>query len=108
MLTRILAAPFATTYPPLLQASVKLIQTIIVTHWPRISHHKGEILKGITTCWCRIGEDEVQSQELKEVRKGIDQAVQLLTCVVTGSVEVVGEYKILIDSDNRLRDLLDV
>lgn len=50
----------------------------------------------------------MQSQELKEVRKGIEKAVQLLTCVVTGSVEVVGEYRSLVDSDNRLRDLLVV
>lgn len=108
MLTGILAAPFATAYPPLLQASVKVIQTLIVAHWPRISHHRGEILKGITTCWCRIGEGEAPSQELKEVRKGIEKAVQLLTCVVAESVEVVGEYNNLIDNDNRLRDLLIV
>lgn len=73
-----------------------------------MSHHRGEILKGITTCWCRIGEDDVQSEKLKEVRKSIEKAVQLLTCVVTGSVKVVEEYENLVDSDSRLRDLLVV
>ena len=106
LLIGILAAPFGTAYAPLLQAAVKAIQTIIVIDWPRISHHRGEILRGITTCWCRIGEDEVQSEELKEVRKSIEKAVQLLTCVVTGSVKVVEEYANLVDSDSRLRDLL--
>ena len=78
----------------------------MVADWPRISHHRGEILKGITTCWCRIGEDEVQSEELNEVRKSIEKAVQLLTCVVTGSTKMVEEYENLVDSDSRLRDLL--
>lgn len=108
LLTGILAAPFATAYPPLLQASVKAVQMIIVTDWPRIAHHRGEILKGVTICWCRIGDEEAQSQELKEVRKSIEQAVQLLTCIVTGNAKVVEEYLFLIDSDSRLRDLLVV
>lgn len=50
----------------------------------------------------------MQSPELKKVRKGIEKAVQLLTCVMTGSVEVVEEYKNLVDSDSRLRNLLVV
>ena len=50
----------------------------------------------------------MQSQELKEVRKSIETAVQLLTCVVTGGVKVVEEYQNLVDSDSRLRNLLVV
>lgn len=108
LLTGILAAPFATAYPPLLQASVKAVQTIIIADWPRIAHHRGEILKCVTICWCRIGDEEAQSQELNEVREGIKQAVQLLTCVVTRDVKVAEEYQTLINSDGRLRDLLIV
>lgn len=108
LLTGILAAPFATAYPPLLQASVKAVQTIIIADWPRIAYHRGEILKGVTICWCRIADIEAPSQELKEVRVSIAQTVQLLTCVLTGNVKVLQEYQILIDSDSRLRDLLVV
>ncbi len=46
--------------------------------------------------------------ELKAVRESIEQAVQLLTCAVTPTFNMVDEYKILIDSDGRLRDLLVV
>lgn len=106
LLTGILAAPFATAYLPLLQASVNAVRTIIVADWPRIAHHRGEILKGVTVCWCRIGDEDAQSRELREVRESIEQAVQLLTCVVKGNVKVVEEYQTLIDSDSRLRDLL--
>ena len=62
----------------------------------------------MTICWCRIGDEEAQSQEFKEVRESIEKAVQLLTCVVAGNDKVVEEYQTLIDSDNRLRDLLVV
>ena len=83
-----------------------MVQTIVVASWPRVAHHRGEILKGLTICWCRIRDEEAQSQELKDVRESIEQAVQLLTCVLTERVQVVEEYQILIDSDSRLRDLL--
>ena len=108
LLTGILAAPFATAYPALLQTSVKAVKTIIVTGWPRIAHYRGEILKGVIICWCRIWDEEVQSQELNAVRGSIEQVVQLLTCAVAQNAKIAEEYQILIDSDGRLRDLLVV
>lgn len=101
-----LAAPFATAYPALLQASVKAVQTIIITDWPRIAHHRGEILKGLAMCWCRIEDEERQSQELIAVRENVEQAVQLLTHAVTLDSKLIDEYQTLIDSDSRLRDML--
>lgn len=108
LLTDVLTAPFATAYPALLQASVKAVQSIIVADWPRITHHRAEILKGMIICWCRIEDEEAQSQELNAVRKSIEQAVQLLTCVVTPKSHLIEEYQTLIDVDGRLRDLLVV
>lgn len=108
LLTGILAAPFATAYPALLRASVKAVQTIIVAGWPRITHYRAEILKGMIICWCRIGDEEAQSQELNAVRNSIKQAVQLLTCAVTPNSYLIDEYQTLIDVDGRLRNLLVV
>ena len=84
------------------------MQTIIVTDWPRIAHHRGEILKGLAMCWCRIADEETQSQELVAVRGNVEQAVQLLTYAVTPDSKLVDEYQTLIDSDSRLGDLLVV
>ena len=103
-----MAAPFASAYPALLQASVEAVKIITITDWPRIAHHRGDILKGLTICWCRIQDEEVQSQELNTVREKIEQAVQLLTYAVTLDAKLVDEYQVLIDSDSRLRDLLVV
>lgn len=108
LLTGILAAPFATAYPPLLRASVKTAQTIIIADWPRIAYYRGEILKGLTICWCRIADKEAPSQELKEVRDSIERAMQSLTSVLRRNAKVIEEYQILIDSDSRLQDLLVV
>ena len=84
------------------------MQTIIVIDWPRIAHHRGEILKGLAMCWCRIGNEETQSQELNAVRENVEEAVQLLKYAVTLDSKLVDEYQTLIDSDSRLRDLLVV
>ena len=59
-------------------------------------------------CWCRIGDEEAQSQELNAVRENVEEAVQLLTYAVALDSELVDEYQTLIDSDSRLRDLLVV
>ena len=101
-----MTAPFAAAYPALLQASAEAVQTILVADWPRIAHHRGEILKGVTICWCRIKDEEAQSQELDGVQESIEQVVQLLTRTVARDSRLVEECQILIDSDGRLRDLL--
>ena len=87
------------------------MEAIIVNDWPRISYHRGEILKGLTVCWCRIKDQgEVSkgkvSKELEKVQESIEKAVRLLTSVLKTDVDVVEEYRILVDSDVRLRDLL--
>ena len=108
LLLTILNAPFATTSPTLLQASVDTVQTIIVTAWPRIGRHRGEMLRGMTICWCRIEDEEARSSELEGVQESIRQAVQLLNRAMTRKSEIVQEYQTLIRSDNRLRGLLCV
>ena len=108
LLTGILAAPFATAYAALLQASVKAMQGIIVAAWPRIACHRSEILKSITICWCRLEDEEAQSRELKAVQISIEQTVQLLMCAVSQNINIVEECQSLINVDGRLRDLLAI
>ena len=111
LLSSILSAPFATAYPPLLQSALQAIETIIVTNWPRIAYHRGEILKGLVVCWCRTEEEEEEeeenhSAELEKVRAKLRECVKLLTAVLERDVDVKPEYRLLIESDNRLEQLL--
>ena len=85
---------------------MEAVQTILVADWPRIARHRGEILKGVIICWCRIKDEEAQSQELDAVQESIEQVVQLLKCTVACDSRLVEECQTLIDSDGRLRDLI--
>lgn len=102
----ILTAPFATAYPPLLQAALHAIETIILVDWPRIAYHRGEILRGLTVCWCKVDEEKSQAADLEEVQVKIRHCVNLLTVVLKRDVAVELDYKTLIESDNRLERLL--
>ena len=108
LLSANLANPFATAYPPLLQASIKAIQVVIVDDWPRISYHRGQILRGLSICWCRILDEEKISKELQDVRKNLKQTLRLLTSVTSRDINAAQEYRTLIDNDTRLQDLLVV
>lgn len=106
MISGNLAAPFATAYPPLLEASIKALETVMIKGGSRIVAHRGEILKGLTVCWCRIKEEEVVSEELERVQRSLKISVRQLTLLVRGNVDVTAEYQKLIDCDERLRDFL--
>ena len=82
------------------------IQAIIVNLWPRLSYHKGEIMRGLLICWCRIKDCEVESRELLQIQQGIENAMRLLKAVLQSNVDVGEDYRILVDSNPRLRDLL--
>lgn len=80
----------------------------MVNVWPRVAYHRGGILRGLTVCWCRIKDEEVISMELKKVQESVRRAVRILTAVLERDVDVKEEYQVLIDSDERLRELLIV
>ena len=71
-----------------------------------MAYHRGEILEGLIVCWCRIEEEELLSVELKMVKDYIERIVKIFTAVLKESINVEEEYKMLVDSDGRLRGLL--
>ena len=106
LLSGTLANPFATAYPPLLQVSIKAIQVVIINDWPRITYHRGQILRGLTICWCRIADEGNISKELQNVRGSLKKTLRLLTSASSREVNVTQEYRTLISIDDRLQDLL--
>lgn len=111
LLAQVLSAPFATAYPPLLEASVHAIDAVVVNVWPRVAFHRGEILEGLVVCWCRIqGEEERQSDEeqLQRIQTDIHRTVKLVTAILKTDMDVTEEYRTLIDADRRLQNLLIV
>ncbi len=108
LLSETLVAPFATAYPPLLQASIKSVEAVLINDWPRISYYRGEILRGLTTCWCRIKDQETIPMELTKVQQSIKGALQLLRSLLKADIHVAEEFQILMASDDRLHDLVTV
>ena len=108
LLVSITSDPFATAYPPLLQAAVRATQVVMMSAWPRVTFHQGEILKILTACWLKIHEEEVQTPELGEVKSIIKGCIMLLTPVLklTNDDNFKMPYRICIDSDGELKELL--
>ena len=63
-------------------------------------------MRGLLICWCRIKDSEVESRELLQTQKGIENAMRLLKAILQSDVDVREDHRILVDSDPRLRDLL--
>jgi len=102
-----LTAPFATAYPRLLQAALQAFNAIVSNGWPRVAFHRGEILEGLIVCWCSI-QGESLSSDLEPVMDSLQHTVKILTATLQETINVEEEYRVLIDSDSRLRDLLIV
>ena len=99
-----LCNPFATAAPDLLLASAKAVQTIILVCWPRISHYAGDILKGVTVCWCRVGE-EPDSDALEDVRSALKDILRLLRATLASEEDALRDIDTVLKSDDRLKEL---
>lgn len=107
LLSEIFTNPFATAYPPLLLAALHVIRSVIIHCWPRIAHHRIEIIKGLGFCWCKILEDDKErSSDISQIQTEVKNSVRLLTAVLKREIDVAAEYRLLTRSDCRLTELL--
>lgn len=107
LLSEILSGPFATAYPPLLQASLQAIQVLIVIIWPRIKYHGPKLLEGLAICWLSIEDNAMPSEYLRRVQANIELTVKLVFSIVGDDSDVVEGYRKLTDYDSRLQNLLE-
>ncbi|KAI9730413.1 MAG: hypothetical protein M1834_005923 [Cirrosporium novae-zelandiae] len=105
LLSDILAAPFATAYPPLLLTTAKTLKTIILNDWPRITFHEGELLRGLTVCWCKLKEDNMDDKDRQKAQEDIKGTVALLINATGGHERFQSIRDTLINEDDRLKDL---
>jgi len=89
----------------LLKASAVTLQAIILNDWPRIAYYRGEILKGITACWCTIQEDGRVSEQFEDIRVVLKQDVGLLKAALDADIASVQEIDDLLGNDTRLSGL---
>ena len=108
LLSAILSDPFATAYPPILLAALQAIQSVIITDWSRMEYHGSEILRSLIVCYCKILEDDDRARPsgLGQVKAETKHSVELLTTVLKRNTDVAAEYRLLMESDGRLEELL--
>ncbi|KAF2121512.1 hypothetical protein BDV96DRAFT_483998 [Lophiotrema nucula] len=113
VLSNILAEPLGSAYPPLLTAAAEGVQATILNAWPRISVHRGEILKGVCVCWIRSIEEESKgnkNMDSGKVKKELKEIAGMLEAVLKTDEELwkiwEGEKEELVKADARVQSLL--
>jgi hypothetical protein len=109
VLSNILAEPLGLAYPPLMIAAAKGMQAVILNAWPRVSVHRGEVLRGLTFAWLRCCE-EGGKEGVEDVEKEVKEAAEMLEAL-QGMDESLkeaweGEKRELVGADGRLAGLL--
>jgi tRNA nucleotidyltransferase (CCA-adding enzyme) len=112
LLSNILAEPLGAAYPPMLLTAAKTMQAVILNGWPRVVRWRGEALRGVTVCWVRVAEEDVQDvAELDGVKRELKDCVGMLKAAVhhegAGEVDWDGETRELVGAHERLKELFD-
>ncbi|KAL9058852.1 MAG: hypothetical protein Q9206_001742 [Seirophora lacunosa] len=108
VISGILTAPFATAYPPLLEAALQTLRTILVNGWPRIAFHGGEILGGLIICWRRLEDEDKPTSELVVIQRSIEVVLRAAVQLLEGDDRTKRELYMLQAYSSRLKNLLDV
>lgn len=108
LISATLTAPFATAYPPLVEAALQTLRAVIINGWPRVSFHKGEILEGLVICWCRIDDEEEPTAELLGIQMGIQDISRAVMRLLRDDERVMKEIQMIGGNDSRLKTLLEI
>lgn len=93
--------------PALLDAGLQVFEAVILNVWPRVEYHRGDILEGLLSCWCKILNEGISpSHTLARVRFNIEKVIRLMTVHLKAQRNITDEYRTLIATDSRLKDLL--
>ena len=83
MTCAILAEPFGTTHPPMLQSATAVLQALLRTCWPRVPHYCNDIVRGLMLCWLNVEEEEeADSFPAAELKAELVKAADMLAAVM--------------------------
>jgi tRNA nucleotidyltransferase (CCA-adding enzyme) len=108
LLSGILAEPLGLAYSPLMVAAAKGLQSVMLNAWPRISVHRGDVVRGVSFAWMRCAE-EGGKEGVEKVQKEVKEVVGMLDAVMRADASVrdtwEDERKELVEADGRLGSL---
>lgn len=91
LLRHILSDPFGSASPEMLLESVKALNTVVQTAWPRIREKWwSECLRGVVNCWLNVNDDERDMKD-KARRYSLAQVKHELKVVGWLLEDIVGE-----------------
>ncbi|KAL9002430.1 MAG: hypothetical protein Q9188_004634 [Gyalolechia gomerana] len=108
LISATLTAPFATAYPPLLDAALQTLRAIITNGWPRVGFHRGEILEGLIICWWRIEDEGKPTPELVGIKDGIEDISRAVVRLLRDDEHAMEEIQTIGNHDLRLMTLLEI
>lgn len=99
MLAAVLANPFGTSCPGLLISALQALQAVMESSTGRITHWRGEILRGVIGCWINIKEEQnIQNGFNEEGLQVVEQMLKTTVNLMAGAIakedsEAVKEVK---------------
>lgn len=92
MISSILAHPLGSNHPPQLLRALRSLETTVKICWPRMSAHHVEILRGITTCWRYLrNQEDPQLKPVRELLTRITKAMTTISVEAKVDVEAISE-----------------
>ncbi|TKA33786.1 hypothetical protein B0A50_00622 [Salinomyces thailandicus] len=104
IITSTLSHPILATQTETLLSANRAMQSVVLNGWPRMSDHRGEVLKGTTMCWLNInGRTDSEAEALRtETRR----TVEILCAALGANSGFEKDCETLIAADERLKGLL--
>ncbi|KAI0173324.1 hypothetical protein GGR52DRAFT_381226 [Hypoxylon sp. FL1284] len=94
MASDILTDPFGTKYPPALLSASKMLQAILRTCWPRMTHYCNEIINMLMLCWLNIDDEDSlppESPIASELKSELTKTADILSAVMKAAQFDLGE-----------------
>jgi tRNA nucleotidyltransferase (CCA-adding enzyme) len=87
LLSAILQEPFILVHRPLVIATLKALQSVLLNTWPRVSAHRGVLMIGLSLLWARCMEEQAKprAQDVEDVNAQIKEAVAMLDAIMRAS-----------------------
>jgi tRNA nucleotidyltransferase (CCA-adding enzyme) len=89
LLSTILQEPFILIHKPLVLATLKALQGVLLNAWPRVPTHRGAIMMGLSLLWARCMEEQAKpkAQDVEDVKTQIKEVVAMLNAMMQASEE---------------------
>lgn len=104
ILNEALSHPLGDAAPSNLIKATEAMQAVILSCWPRMNEHQGEVLKGITKCWLNV--EAKDGDMINELKCRLRTAVGMLRSAVEVEEKFDADCAVLTEADGRLKGLL--